>query len=101
MPDTASPSVFISYSREDSAFVDRLEADLRARGFLTWVDRRRLEGGQDWQAEIDRAIDRHTVMVLVLSPNSINSVAVRHEYDYAMARNKLIYPIEFQKFAFR
>ena len=30
-------STFISYSRIDSEFVDRLEADLRARGFKTWV----------------------------------------------------------------
>jgi len=97
MPDTATPSVFISYSREDSAFVDRLEADLRARGFQTWVDRRRLEGGQDWQAEIDRAIDRHTVMVLVLSPNSTESSAVAHELEHANRRNMRVVPILIEK----
>ncbi len=93
MPDTASPSVFISYSREDSAFVDRLEADLRARGFRTWVDRRRLEGGQDWQAEIDRAIDQHDVMVLVLTPDSTESSAVAHELEYANRRRMRVIPL--------
>ena len=96
MPDTALPSIFISYSREDSAFVDRLEADLRARGFLAWVDRRRLEGGQDWQREIDRAIEQHKVMVLVLSPNSTNSPAVTHEYQYATAHEKQVLPVLLQ-----
>ena len=49
---------FFSYSRSDSEFVDRLDADLRARDFKTWVDRRKLEGGQNWQQEIERAIER-------------------------------------------
>jgi hypothetical protein len=39
-------SVFLSYSRGDSQFVDRLEAELCVRGLDVWVDRRRLEGGQ-------------------------------------------------------
>jgi hypothetical protein len=33
------------------SFVDRLEADLQARNFRTWVDRRRLEGGEEWLEE--------------------------------------------------
>lgn len=32
-------SVFISYSRKDMAFTDRLEAALRARGFEPLIDR--------------------------------------------------------------
>ena len=39
MPGQEETTVFISYSRKDSDFVDRLEADLKARGFATWVDR--------------------------------------------------------------
>jgi TIR domain-containing protein len=53
---SAAPDAFISYSREDAEFVDRLEADLRARGFDVWVDRRRLEGGRDWEQEITHAM---------------------------------------------
>ena len=35
----APRSIFISYSRTDSAFVDRLEADLKKRGFDTgWTE---------------------------------------------------------------
>ncbi len=96
MPDAGLPSVFISYSREDSAFADRLEADLRARGFRVWVDRRRLEGGQQWQTEIDRAIEQHQIMALVLSPASTNSPAVKHEYEYATTHNKQVVPVLLQ-----
>ena len=31
--------IFISYSRKDSAFADRLEAALKARGFEPLIDR--------------------------------------------------------------
>lgn len=43
------PRIFINYSRTDSAFVDQLEADLQQNGYNTWVDRRKLEGGQSWR----------------------------------------------------
>ena len=38
-------SIFISYSRTNNHFVDRLEADLKAHSFYPWVDRSKLEGG--------------------------------------------------------
>ena len=41
--DDAGPKarIFISYSRKDMAFADRLEAALKARGFETLIDRTR------------------------------------------------------------
>ena len=66
-------SVFISYSHSDIDFVDRLEADLRARGFVTWVDRRRLEGTVEWQPQIDKAIDAFPMMIVVLSQGALES----------------------------
>jgi hypothetical protein len=56
-------NIFISYSRTDSEFVDRLEADLKARGFQVWIDRRKLEGGQDWIDELESAIKRCQIML--------------------------------------
>jgi TIR domain len=83
-------STFISYSRTDSEFVDRLEADLRARGFNTWVDRRKLEGTREWQPQIDQAITAYPMMIVVLSPDAIASPYVRHEYEYAHQAGKRI-----------
>jgi len=71
MPEAVS--TFISYSRTDTDFVDRLEADLRARGFKTWVDRRKLEGTREWQPQIDHAITEYPMMIVVLSPDAIAS----------------------------
>lgn len=86
-------SIFISYSRTDRIFVDRLQADLWARGFDVWVDRSRLEGGQQWNAEIERAIAERRIMVLVLSPEAVTSVPVENEYTFALAQGKLVIPL--------
>ncbi|MGH2514389.1 MAG: TIR domain-containing protein, partial [Ktedonobacterales bacterium] len=93
MASTLPTRCFISYSRTDSAFVDRLEADLRARGFETWVDRRRLEGAHDWEQEIFRGVDWCSLMIVVLSPDAARSDAVGREYHYALSKNKLVIPL--------
>ena len=64
MPSTLS-SLFISYSRTDSAFVDRLEGDLQAHNFHTWVDRSELKGGQDWPDELEKAIEQCQILLFI------------------------------------
>src|SRR5579871_6273904 len=89
-------SIFISYSRTNSAFVDRLEADLQARSFHVWVDRRKLEAGQNWMDELQKAIDRCHILLIALSPEAAESKYVRMEYRYAQSQNKIILPLEYQ-----
>lgn len=86
-------STFISYSRTDSAFIDRLEADLRAYGFDTWVDRQHLEGGADWARVIEQQIEQRETLVVALSPDAITSTWVRREITFALNGGKHIIPI--------
>ncbi|MGH2501894.1 MAG: TIR domain-containing protein [Ktedonobacterales bacterium] len=86
-------STFISYSRADSAFIDRLEADLRAYGFDTWVDRQHLEGGADWARVIEMQIQQRETLVVALSPDAITSTWVRREITFALNGGKYIIPI--------
>lgn len=86
-------SVFISYSRTDSAFIDRLEADLRAYGFETWVDRQHLEGGADWARVIEQRILDHESFIIALSPEAVVSEWVRKELAFALATGRHIIPI--------
>lgn len=95
MPDEQM-QIFISYSRENSNFVDRLDADLQARGFKVWVDRRRLEGGQQWQQEIHAAVARCNLFLLIISPAAVDSMAVRQEFDEAVGLSKRVLPILFE-----
>jgi hypothetical protein len=89
-------SIFISYSRSDSEFVDRLEADLRTRDFYVWVDRRKIEVGQRFREEIQKGIDRCQIMLVVLSPEAMASKYVQQEYEYADAQDKPIIPLNWR-----
>jgi hypothetical protein len=90
---TEQLSIFISYSRKDSAFVDRLEADLRALNFKTWVDRRKLEGGDEWMTELQNAVESAQVLLLALSPDALESKYVRMEFRHALGLDRTVIPM--------
>ena len=90
------PTIFISYSQADSSFVDRLEADLVKQGFETWIDRHGLVGGQRWRRELQDAVERAQVMLLVLSPDAVASKNVQIEYNYALDSNPQPLPLRSQ-----
>lgn len=92
-PSRQQLSLFISYRRTDSAFVDRLEVDLRVRDFSTWLDRRDLasRGGANWRRELQIAIDRAHALVLVMTPDAAASPYVGWEYRYARLLNRPIF----------
>ena len=43
-------NVFISYSRDDLAFADQLDAALGLAGFGTSIDRQGIAGGEEWES---------------------------------------------------
>lgn len=86
-------TIFISYSRDDTEFVNRLEADLVARDYLPWVDRQRLEGGQNWATIIQQEIERCQLFILVLTPSAVASLWVQKEILHAVNEGKFIIPL--------
>lgn len=56
--------VFISYVREDSAEVDLLQRALQAANIDVWRDTEALRPGDDWRAEIRKAISHDARVVL-------------------------------------
>jgi len=77
------PQVFISYSRKDLEFVERLASDMQTAGLTAWYDLSGLEGGTQWGTEIQKAIQQSQYFLLVLSPNSLQSKWVQREFLYA------------------
>jgi hypothetical protein len=63
--------VFISYSRKDMAFADRLEAALKARGFEPLIDRTEIYAFEEWWTRIEALIVRADTIIFVLSPDAI------------------------------
>lgn len=85
--------VFISYSRKDLTFVERLAKDLEAAGLEVWYDLSGLEVGTRWGKEIQNALDQSQYFLVVLSPNSVDSEWVEKEFLYANNQKTKIIPL--------
>ncbi|WP_082613706.1 TIR domain-containing protein [Bosea sp. Root483D1] len=68
----SEPLIFISYASPDRARVDPFVDDLERANFNIWMDHRRLVAGQNWDAEIRRALGRSAVVILFMSENSVD-----------------------------
>jgi hypothetical protein len=85
--------IFISYSRKDMAFADRLDAALKARGFEPLIDRTEIYALEDWWKRIQTLISRADTIVFVLSPDAIASETCAKEVAYAAGLSKRFAPI--------
>ena len=85
--------LFISYARRDAEFAQKLNAGLHDRGVATWIDELGIRSGADWPDRIATAIEDCTAMLIVLTPDSMNSKWVRRELEFADARDKKILPL--------
>ncbi len=74
-----TPRVFISYVREDSARVDRLQRALESAGIAVWRDTAALWPGEDWRAKIHEAITGSALVFLACF--SRNSLARKKSYQ--------------------
>src|SRR5262249_54327538 len=89
--------VFISYSRKDMAFADRLDAALKRRGFEPLIDRSEIYAFEDWWKRIEALIVRADTVVFVLSPDSVSSDVALREVSFAASLNKRFAPIVCQR----
>ena len=85
--------VFISYSRKDRAFVDRLHQALEKRNLTVWVDLEGILPSAEWMVTIRGAIDEAEAVLFVISPDSIASEICGDELAHAVARNKRLIPV--------
>ena len=89
----SEPYVFISYSRRDSAFVERLADTLRAAGVQTWTDVESIPAGANWQKEIEKGLLNASVLVYVASKNSVSSQWMDAELQAFLRGQKRLIPI--------
>lgn len=89
--------IFISYSRRNKDFTQRLFDALVDRGYDPWVDWDDIPFSVDWWQEIRDAINQHDVVILVVSNESMKSRVVNKEITYAREINKRIIPLIIEK----
>ncbi len=85
--------VFISYAREDKAFVRRLHSALASKNLDAWVDWEDIPATADFMQEIFAAIEAADTVVLILSPDWAASVVCRREVEHALSHNKRLVPL--------
>jgi hypothetical protein len=79
--------LFISYSHDDSLFVDKLDNCLTRKGIRFWRDIHNMKSGR-MERQIDLAIRQNPTVLLVLSEHSFSSDWVEHEVRTARELEK-------------
>ena len=85
--------VFISYSRRDMQFSDRLVTALETRGLNVLIDRRDLPLLEDWERELIGFIRQSDTVVFVVSPHSIASKVCAREIEQVRLHSKRLSPV--------
>ena len=86
--------VFVSYARSDRVRVAPLVAAIEAQGWSVWWDPA-IEAGQQFDDQIDEALQAALVVVVVWTPTSVTSRWVRGEARDAAERDILV-PVRFE-----
>ncbi len=91
-------SCFISYNHHDEPFTQRLYQHLRAANLQVWYAPEDIKGGRYLADQIDRALQIHDRLLLVLSRHSMNSEWVKLEIRKSLQREKkenrrILFPI--------
>jgi hypothetical protein len=85
---------FISYSTKDLNRVLPLARELEKNSFYVWLDKWYLEPGEDWSKGLEKAIKNAGEFIVILTPNSVDAVAVRSEILTAQDERLPIIPIK-------
>lgn len=89
-------NIFISYSRKDTEFVGKLVEDLIASDISVWLDQREIDLGDLWEQKIHQALEECDTLMIILSPDAINSRHVQNELSLSIEKGKKIIPIMFR-----
>lgn len=91
--------IFLSHSSIDRSFADTIAETLRNHGIPVWYSQTNILGAQQWHDEIGKALKRCDWFIVILSPNSVESMWVKRELTFALKDNKFdnkIIPVLYQ-----
>ena len=85
--------VFISYSRNDSRFAERLRAALAERGLEAFLDKHDIAPGESWRDRLHALIVAADIVIFGVSPDSIASSICDWEVNEAERLGKRVLPV--------
>lgn len=86
-------TTFVSYAREDRDIALRLADDLRAAGIDVWIDQHNIRAGEQWDQAVERALEQSLTMLVILSPDAVQSRSVMDEVSYSLEEGKRVVPV--------
>jgi hypothetical protein len=88
-----SPRLFVSYSRRDHDFANKLVTELRRRGFRVFLDTSDIDPGDNFVSKLEKEIKRSTAIVALVSENYCLTRWGQAELYSALASNKVLIPV--------
>lgn len=85
--------IFISYARKYELFARKLATSLSGVGVRVWLDVENIPAGMNWSSAIQQGLDFADLMILILTPEAMDSENVAHEWQYYLDEKKIIIPI--------
>ncbi|HIA64913.1 TPA: TIR domain-containing protein [Candidatus Poribacteria bacterium] len=85
--------VFISYSRKDIEFAQRIHQELEARDREPWVDWQDIPPTAEWLDEVYAGIQAADTFLFIISPDSVVSEICTLEIEHAIQHNKRLVPV--------
>lgn len=80
------PRIFLSHSKSDKAFIEKIENDLRSARVDVWYDEWEIPPGISFRRQITKGIDQSDLFFIYLTENSVKSYWVQHELDTAFIK---------------
>ncbi|MDO4804479.1 MAG: toll/interleukin-1 receptor domain-containing protein [Lachnospiraceae bacterium] len=81
------PFIFVSYAHKDSAEVYGTIEKLSSLGYRIWYDEG-IKPGVEWPENIAEHLDKCSLFMMFISPNSMASANCRREINFALSRSK-------------
>ena len=88
-----SPRLFVSYSRQDRAFVEPLVSALQSRGFRVFLDTSDIDPGDNFVTKLTLELKSATAIVAVISESYASSRWGQAELHHAIAMKKTVIPV--------
>ena len=85
--------VFVSYSARDSELADEIVSLLQKKKLRVFIARKSIEAGEVWTKRLKAALQSSRSVLLLLTPNSLNSDWVKTELGASWVLDKKVIPV--------
>ena len=87
---------FISYRSKDKYQLQALIDELKRADIPFWADLS-IEAGESWREEIDLALEQASILVVIVTEKSVESLYVTYEWAWALGHGIPVIPLIFDE----